>query len=130
MAQNEIDPIDVAAVVLVPIAGATELGVWSLEVDVFGGYELSDPIWTGGGLEITIPLLVTVLGVVWILGTNELDGSYYSSYETAAILGALGIVPIYELVPAVQSVIDSSDALKLVVSLALAVATVLVSYVE
>jgi hypothetical protein len=130
MARDSIDPIDVAALVLVPIAGATALGVWSLEVDVFGGYDLSEPLWMSGGAMITIPVLVTVLGLLWILGTNELDGSYYSGYESTAILGALAVVPAYALIPPVQDVIDSSDTLKLVLSLALAAATVLISYTE
>jgi hypothetical protein len=130
MARNEIDPIDVAALVLVPIAGAMSLGVWSLEVDVFGGYNLSEPLWQSNGATITIPLVVTVLGIAWIVGTNELDDSNYADYEYLAILGALAVVPLYELVPAVQALINSSDVLKLVVALALAAATVMISYVE
>jgi hypothetical protein len=130
MARNEIDPIDIAALVLVPIAGAMSLGVWSLEVDVFGGYNLSEPLWQSNGATITIPLVVTVLGIAWIVGTNELDDSDYEEYEYLAILGALAVVPLYELVPAVQALVDSSDVLKLVVALALAAATVMISYVE
>jgi hypothetical protein len=130
MARDSIDPIDVAALVLVPIAGATSLGVWSLEVDVFGGYDLSEPLWTSGGAMITIPVLITVLGILWILGTNELDGSDYSDYESTAILGVLAVVPAYALIPPVQEVVDSSDTLKLVLALTLAAATVLISYTE
>ena len=45
----EIDLIDVAALMLLPIAASMIFDVFSLNINVFGGYDFVDPIWTAGG---------------------------------------------------------------------------------
>jgi amino acid transporter len=130
MARNEIDPIDVAALVIVPIAGATSLGVFSLQVNVFGGYSIREALFTIGGVDVALPLLLTVAGIAWILGTNEIDGSDYTQLEYGVIIAAFGVVPAYHFVPAIQNILDGSGALKLITAIGLGAATVMISYVE
>jgi len=130
VAKNELDPIDVLALVLVPIAGATSIGVFSLQVNLFGGYNIRDELFQIAGVSVALPLLLTVAGIAWILLTNEVDGSDYEDYEFAIIVFAFVVVPAYHFVPAVSDLLDGNGTLKLLSALALGAATVFISYIE
>ena len=130
MAENQVDLIDIAALVGLPIFAGFVLGVWSLEITVFGGFDLAQALWTVGGATISPALILTVAAVAWIVATNQLGGSDYDDYEKGGIAFALGVVPVYAFVPAIQALVDSSDVVRLVVWLAVAAVATYISYTE
>ena len=130
MAQNQVDLIDLGALVGLPIFAGFVLGVWSLSIDVFGGFEFAQSLYEIGGASISPALILTVACVGWIVATNELDGSSYDDYEKGGIAFALGVVPVYAFVPAFQTLVESSDVVRLVVWLAVAAVATYISYTE
>lgn len=130
MANNQVDLIDVGALVIFPVMASFVLGVFSFELSVFGGYNFATPLWAGGGAEISVALLLTVGSIAWIVATNEMDGSDYEQYEWGAIVAAFTFVPLYSFVPAFQTLLDSSDVIKFLAWLAIAAVAVYISYTE
>ena len=130
MAQNQVDLIDVGALVGLPIFAGFVLGVWSLSINVFGGFDFAQSLYEIGGASISPALILTVACVGWIVATNELDGSSYDDYEKGGIAFALGVVPVYAFVPAFQTLVESSDVVRLVVWLAVAAVATYISYTE
>ena len=130
MAQNQVDLIDVGALVGLPIFAGFVLGVWSLSIDVFGGFDFAQSLYEVGGATISPALLLTVACVGWIVATNELDGSDYDKYEQGGIAFAFAVVPLYVFVPALQSVLNSSDVARLAVWLSVAGVATYISYTE
>jgi len=130
MAENQIDLIDIAALIGLPIFAGFVLGVWSLEITVFGGFDFAQALWTVGGASISPALILTVASVGWIIITNEFDGSHYEDYEKGGVAFALGVVPIYAFVPAIQALVDSSDVVRLMVWLGVAAVATYISYTE
>jgi len=130
MAQNEVDVIDVAALVLLPITAGMELGVWTFSINVFGGFDFSQPLVQAGGSSLSFALVLTLAAIGWIVATNEIDGSDYEDYETWLIGGSLAVVPAYSLIPFVGSIVDSSDIIALVVWMFVAIAAVWISYID
>lgn len=130
MARNEVDLYDVAALVLLPIVAGMELNVWTFALDVFGGYDFSQPLFSASGFSVSIALVLTLASVAWVVVSNELDGSDYEDWEWYGIVGAFAIVPAYSLVPAVQTLVDSSDIVAVAMWLAVAIVTVYISYTE
>ena len=130
MAQNQVDLIDLGALVGLPIFAGFVLGVWSLSIDIFGGFDFAQSLYEIGGASISPALILTVACVGWIIATNELDGSNYDDYEKGGIAFALGVVPVYAFVPAFQTLVESSDVVRLVVWLAVAAVATYISYTE
>jgi hypothetical protein len=130
MAQNEIDMIDVAALVGLPIFAGMELGVWSFSLNVFGGFDFSQSLVSAGGSSISFALVLTILSIGWIVGTNEIDGSDYEDLEYYGIVGSLAITPAYALIPFFQNIVDSSDVIALLVWMFVAIVAVWISYTE
>lgn len=130
MAQNELDIVDVAPLVLLPIAAGMVLGVWSFGVDIFGTYDFSAPLFTVGEAGLSLAFFVTIGSIGAIVATNELDGSSYENYEYGAIVFALAAVPLYVFVPAVTTLVDGSDAVAFVVWLAIAGVATGLAYIE
>ena len=130
MAKNEIDVVDVAPLVLLPIAAGMVLGVWSFGISLFGTYDFAAPVFTIGTTGISAAFLLTLASVGAIVFTNELDGSSYENYEYGAIIFALAAVPLYVFVPAVTTLIDGSDILAFVVWLAIAAVATALAYIE
>ncbi|AGN02820.1 hypothetical protein L593_14405 [Salinarchaeum sp. Harcht-Bsk1] len=130
MARNQVDTIDVGALTIVPIAAAMVLGVFALNISVFGIGSLSQPIVGSGTSAITIPLVLYLGGLGWIVGTNELDGSDYEDYELALIGFAFLSVPMYVFVPVFADLVGISDVIRLLLALGISAAAVLISYVE
>jgi len=127
---EEINPIDFGALVLIPWFTALIFGVMTWQVDVFGGFDFSTAIWTVAGANITVPLLVVVFGVGWVVGTNEIDGSNYESEEIAFIAFAFLAPILYVFVPAFQALVEWHDLFRIGFTLAVAFATTYISYVE
>lgn len=130
MARNEIDPIDVGALVLWPIAAGMVLGVWTFGLSIFGGYDFTKSLLSAAGVSISVAFVAAMGSLAWIVVTNELDGSDYEEWEWYSILGSFAIVPAYVLIPAVQTLVDSSDVIKVFVWLAIAIVAVYLSYTE
>ena len=126
---KEVDLIDLAAVIGIPWFAATIFGVLSFEISLFGGYNFSNPIWTVAGADISVALLAVSFLTVWILATNELNGSNYRPEELAAIAFALLAPLLFVFVPAFESLVVWSDLTRLGFTLAVSVATTWISYV-
>lgn len=124
--------LDVAALSFVPIMVSFLFGVMNLEISIYGGYDLTQPLWgwTLGGIEISVALVVVILGTAWIILSNELDGSDYEGWEYAVIIFAL-LAPIgYVFVPAFASLVEMNDTSRLFWFLAVTVASVWISYTD
>lgn len=128
--QNNIDEIDLAALILVPFMGAIALGTITLSVSVFGGFSFTDLIWSGSGVELSWAALITLVGIAWVVATNELDGSDYEQFEYGVIIVMFGLVPAYVLIPPVADFINGSDIVSFVSSLGLSAAVVYISWAE
>lgn len=118
MARNSLDPIDLLGMALVAIFGPMALGVVSFSITIFGGFSFTDVLWSGSGITLTYATVLALAGVGWIVGANFVVGDWDMDsldwYHTAAIVLALGIVPVYAIVPAVQDVFRDYGALALV----------------
>lgn len=130
MTRNEIDVVDVAPLIALPIFSGMVFGVWTFGISVFGGYQFTDALFTVGGTSVSTALLGAVGAIVAIIATNEIDGSNYEGYEYAGIVTALAITPAYEFVPAVQSLVNSHDILALGAWLLVAALATFVAYWE
>lgn len=130
MADNEVDLIDVGALVLFPIAAGMVLGVWSFSLTLFGGFDFSQALWTFSGLEISPALIAAVASIAWIVATNELDGSDYEQWEYGLIVSSFAVTPAYALIPAVETFVSQWDVAALALWLATAITAVYLSYTE
>ena len=129
--KNSIDLIDIAALVVFPIIAAMVFGVFTFEIQVFGGFNFSDVAFNIGNTAITYDLLIAVIMVVWILGTNEIgDRAQYEDWEYIMIAIAFLAVPAYILSGTVAGWVDGSDALRVGLWLLASIAAVWVSYTE
>ena len=127
---KEVDLIDVFALMLLPIAGAMIFDVFSLNINVFGGYDFTDPIWTVGGADLSAALFIVLGSVAWIVVTNIMnDQTDLDGLEAGVALTALALPLLYVFVPAVQDLVHWHDAMQLAAVLYVAGASVYVSYV-
>ncbi|QLC33644.1 hypothetical protein EFA46_005330 [Halarchaeum sp. CBA1220] len=121
MASNSIDLIDLVGMALVAVFGPMAIGVVSFSITVFGGFSFTDILWSGSGIEVTYATVLALAGVGWIVVANFLAGDWdiddLEIYHTAAIVVALGIVPVYAIVPAVQTLFSDYGAIALVVAI-------------
>lgn len=127
---KEIDLIDLAALVLVPIAASMLFGVFTLSIDVFGGYDFTEPLWTIAGADISVSLLIVVLGVAWIVSTNVANQKTdMGEYELIGVVLALLLPVLYVFVPTVAELVNWHDLMRLAGTLWTAAAAVYVSYI-
>lgn len=127
--ENEIDLVDVFALMILPITGSLMFEVFSLEINVFGGYNLTDAIWTVGGASISLALIITVGALAWIVVTNLLnDETSHEPYEFAMIIVALGSPIGVVFIPAFESLVMWHDLTQLAFLLYLSFASVWVSF--
>lgn len=120
--------LDTLALTIVPFFGSFIFGVFSFEVNIFGGYNFSNPIWTVAGAEISAALLVVLFGLAWILATNAIDGNDYEPEEFAVIAFAFIAPLMYVFVPAFESLVTYHDLTRVFFTLLLGGATVWISY--
>lgn len=126
---QEIDVIDIAALVLIPIASALIFGVWSWNIEVFGGYDFTAPLWSIGSYDITAALLIVVGGVSWISATNLANKrTDMGDYEFAATVTALLLPILYVFIPVVADLVTWHDMMRLAATLYVSVAAVYISY--
>lgn len=126
---NQVDLVDVLALMLAPITASMIFEVWTLEINLFGGYDLVDPIWTIGGADISAALLITVFAVGWIMLTNVVNSDTDHTQEEIGIFSAALLAPIlFVFVPAFESLVLWHDLVQLMFTLYVAAAAVLISY--
>jgi hypothetical protein len=130
MARNEIDVIDIGALILFPVAAGIVLGVWQFGLDVFGGYDFGQALMSVAGVSISPALIATLASIAWIVATNEIDGSDYEDWEYGAIVFSFIVTPMYVAVPSVATLVDSYDVVAMVVWLGIAASAIYVSYTE
>ena len=122
--------LDMAALIAVPWFASFIFGVFSFSLNIFGGYDFSQPIWTVAGIELSAALLIVMAGLVWIVATNELDGSDYESWEFAIIGFALLSPLMYVTLTEFQALVEYHDITRLMATLLLTGATTYISYTE
>ncbi|MFC3960358.1 hypothetical protein [Halovivax cerinus] len=128
---NEVDLVDLGALVLIPFMVSFLFQVTSFQINVFGGYDLTAPIWTVAGIDISASLLVVIAGVAWIFATNLANTrTDMEDLELAAVATALLLPILYVFVPAVESLIMWHDTTQLAATLYVSAASVYASYVS
>lgn len=127
---REIDVIDILALLLLPITASMIFDVFSLEINVFGGYDMTAGIWEIGGADISVALLVTVFAVAWVLLTNVANAqTEHEGYELAIIVVAIALPVAYEFIPAIADLVQYHDLAQLMALIYVSAATVYISYV-
>lgn len=126
---DEVDLIDLGALALLPIFASLIFGVFSWQIEVFGGYDFTAPLWTVGGADISVALLATLFGVGWIVFTNFINGATeFEDAEKVAIGTALLLPILYVFVPVVADLVTWHDMMRLAAVLYVSAASVYVSY--
>ncbi|MFP8952408.1 hypothetical protein ACLI4Z_16450 [Natrialbaceae archaeon A-arb3/5] len=130
MASNTVDKIDMVALWVYSLMATMVFGIWTFALDVFGGYDFSEPFASYGGTEIGIPLSVTTLAFLWILWTNEFDGSNYSNMERWTIIAVLALPVVYEFIPAAGNLIAYNEYVLVLAAGICTFGAVWISYTE
>ncbi len=127
---NQIDLIDVLALMIVPLGASMIFGIFSFSIDVFGGYDMMDPIWTLGGADLSAALFITLFGTVWIVLTNIMNSDTSHSQEAIAVFVVALVAPILTVfMPAFESLVFWHDLVQLVFFLYTTTAVTFLSYV-
>ncbi|WP_222915052.1 hypothetical protein [Natrinema sp. SYSU A 869] len=130
MARDVIDKIDYAALWVYPTMASMVFGVWTLNLNILGGYDFSSTFYSAGGANFSVPLILATVSVVWILWTNEFDGANYSDMEKWTIVGTLLFPIVFEFVPAFGDLLSSNDWFLLGATVLVSFATAWISYTE
>ena len=127
---NQIDLIDVLALMIVPLGASMIFGIFSFSIDVFGGYDMMDPIWTLGGADLSAALFITLFGTIWIVLTNIMNSNTSHSQEAIAVFVVALVAPILTVfMPAFESLVFWHDLVQLVFFLYTTAAVTFLSYV-
>jgi hypothetical protein len=126
--RNQIDAIDIVALIVLPLAAGIKLGVWTLSLDVFGTFDFGQALVSFGEVDISIAFIATLASIGTLVAQGQLSQGDYKQEEWYLIAGSMAIVPIYVFVPLVQDLFAMSDIIPLVVWLALSVSSVYISY--
>lgn len=130
MAQKQVDVEDVAPVALYPVALGIVLGVFSMSVSVFGGFDPASTLFSYSSMSVSVAGIVALLAGVAVIATNEIDGSDYEDWEYGVML-AIFLFPVaHMLIPAVSDAVAAHDILAFGVWGVATVASVYVSYAE
>ena len=128
--KNEVDLIDILALMIVPLGASMIFGIFSFSIDVFGGYAMMDPIWTLGGVDISAALLLTTFGTLWIVLTNIVNTNTSHSKEALAVFVVALLAPILTVfMPAFESLVFWNDLVQLVFFIYTTAAVTFLSYV-
>ena len=126
--RNQIDEIDLVALIVLPLAAGIELGVWTLSLDVFGGFDFSSALLSLGSVDISIAFVAVLASIGALVAQGQLSQGDYQQEEWYLIAGSMAVIPLYVFVPLFQDLIMMSDIIPLVVWLALSVSSVYISY--
>ena len=128
--KNEIDVIDIGALVALPFVAGLIFQVWTWQIDVFGTWDLTQPLWTIAGADISIALLLGVFSLLWIGGTNLANAkTEMDEYAYGALVLALALPILVVFVPSVKNLVMWSPLMQLAAWLYVSAAAVYVSYV-
>lgn len=126
---NELDLIDIIAVIVLPAMAGFVFQVFTMTVNVFGGFDFSASLWTVSGIDISAAFLISLFAAVWIIATNLANvKTDVGKYQYAIIVIAILLPVAYVIIPSVESLIMSSDWLQLVAWLYVSIAGVATSY--
>lgn len=126
---NEIDVIDIVAIIALPNMASLLFGVFSWNIEVFGGYDFTAPLWTMFGADISLALLIAVFSLLWIAGTNLANRKTdMGQWEFGVLVTALALPVLYALVPSVENLVMYHDLAQVAALIYVAVAAVYVSY--
>ena len=126
--RNQIDEIDLVALIVLPLAAGIELGVWTLSLDVFGSFDFGQALVSLGSVDISIAFVATMASIGALVAQGQLSQGDYQREEGYVIVGSMAVVPLYVFVPLVQDLVAMSDIIPLVVWVALSVSSVYISY--
>jgi len=127
MAYNQIDEVDLIALVALPLFAGVELGVWTLSLDTFStGFR--DVLFSLGGTDITIAMVGALFSIGGLVATGQLNGENFRDEEWYVIGGAIVALPLYRFVPAFQNLIDSYAIIAFALWLLISGAAVYISY--
>ncbi|WP_135533243.1 hypothetical protein [Halostella pelagica] len=130
MARNEIDVIDVAGLVAYPVFLGIVLGIFGFSINLMSGYDLSQILYSGAGVEVTPAAVAALAAGAWVITTNEIDGSNYEDYEYGAIVGSLAFPGLYMLLEPARALVGTSEFVALALWVAGSAVTVYVAYAE
>jgi hypothetical protein len=128
MVKGKIDTPDLAALTALPIFAGIELGVWSLELDVFGGFSFNQTLATLGGADITLSFVAVLASLAALVAQGQLSRGDFGDEEWYVIAGSMAIVPLTVFVPAVQALVSAADVVPLVLWIVISGAAVYISY--
>jgi hypothetical protein len=131
MATKKIDIEDLLGVVLFPVMSAIAFGTITLTVAIGSGFDLAMVLASGSSWEVNLAGVIAILGVAYVYVTNVMQGrgkAKYERYEWAAIIVAVGLLPVYMVVPPVHDFINSTPIVGLVAVVIQSVGVVLLSY--
>ena len=126
--RNQIDEIDLVALIVLPLAAGIELGVWTLSLDVFGSFDFGQALVSLGSVDISIAFVATMASIGALVAQGQLSQGDYQDEEWYLIAGSMAVVPLYVFVPLFQNLVAMSDIIPLVVWVALSVSSVYISY--
>ncbi len=127
MARNQIDTIDLIALIAFPLAAGIELGVWTLGIDLFE-FDFAEALFSVGETGISTAMILAVLSIAGLATTGTLSEGNFQNEEWYAVVGSIIVLPAYALIPAVQSLVDYSPVIPAVIWLALSGMAVFISY--
>ena len=127
--KNEVDLIDVLALMIVPLGASMIFGIFSFSIDVFGGYDLMDPIWTVAEVDISAALLLTTFATLWVFLTNIMNANTSHSQELLAVFVIALLAPILTVfVPPFEALVFWNDMVQIVFFLYTTAAVTALSY--
>lgn len=125
MASNKLDGVDVPFLAIYALMGTLTTGIGAFTLF---GFDFNQVLATLVGFDVTAAFLVSVVSLVAIGATNELDPTDLE-VEQRALLGAtLFVMLISNWVPEVQSAITGSDFVGLPVFILYTAAAASISY--
>jgi hypothetical protein len=93
--RNQIDEIDIVSLFVLPLAAGIEFGVWTLSLDVFGGFDFGQTLTSFSGVDITLSFVIAMLAMIALVATGSLSKGDYQKEEWYVIGGSLAVLPFY-----------------------------------
>ena len=126
---KEIDVIDIAALIALPGMASLLFGIFSWQVEVFGGFDFTGALWTIAGASISVAFLGALFSVIWIVATNLMNQKTdMGQYEFAGVVTALGLPILFVFVPSVHDLVMYHGISQIAAWLYVSAAAVYISY--
>ena len=75
--RNQIDAIDIVALIVLPLAAGIELGVWTLSLDVFGTFDFGQALVSFGEVDISIAFVAALASIGTLVAQGQLSQGDY-----------------------------------------------------